>query len=53
MRLVMADMQIVEFAAAVIADQARHLLEMRRLEIHDGLGAVAMRLLAARHQRLA
>ena len=53
MRLVVSDVQIMEFVAAIITDQPRRLLEMRRLEIHDGFGAVAVRLLAPRHQRLA
>ncbi|MNG40969.1 hypothetical protein D3C84_1298460 [compost metagenome] len=52
-RLVVGDIQIVELGAAVVADQPRLLLEMLGLEIDQGRGAVAMRLLAARHQRLA
>ena len=51
-RFVMADVQVMEFVLAVITDQSRGLLEMRRLELHFSFGAVAMGLLVARHQRL-
>ena len=50
---VMRDVEIVEFGAAVVADQAGHLLKMLRLEFHDRGHAAAMRLLPPRDQRLA
>ena len=49
---VVRDVEVVKLAAVVIADQAGHLLEAVRLELHHGLGAEAVRLLAPRDQRL-
>src|SRR5579883_1624130 len=43
----------MKLAAVVIADQAGHLLEPFRLELHHRLGVEAVRLLPPRHQRLA
>ena len=52
-RLVVRDVEVVELGAVVVADQAGHLLEMFGLELDDGRGAEAMRLLPAGDQRLA
>ena len=52
MRLVVAEMQVMKLVAAIVADKARRLLEMRRLEIHERAGAVAEGLLTPRHQAL-
>ena len=52
-RLVVRDVEVVELGAVVVADQARHLLEVLGLEVHHGRGAEAVRLLAPRDQRLA
>jgi hypothetical protein len=42
----------MKLAAVVIADQAGHLLEAVRLELHHGLGAEAVRLLSPGDQGL-
>ena len=52
-RLVVRDVEVVQLGAVVVADESRHLLEMLRLELDDGGGAEAVRLLAARDQRMA
>ena len=52
-RLVMRDVEIVELRAVVVADESGHLLEVLRLELDDGAGAVAVRLLASRDECLA
>ena len=44
---IVRDVEVMKLRAVVVADQARHLLEMFRLEFHNGRGAKAMRLLAA------
>ena len=51
-RRVVGDMQVMKLVAAIVTDQARRLLEMRRLEVHEGRGAIAKGLLAPRHQAL-
>src|ERR1039458_2167194 len=48
----MRNREVVVFAAVVIADQAGHLLEPIRLEVDDGSGAEAVRLLAPGDQGL-
>ena len=50
--LVVRHVQIVELRRVVVAHEPGRLLEVRRLELHRGDRAVAVRLLAARHQRL-
>ena len=46
---VVGDVEVVKLRAVVITDQAGHLLEPVGLELHHGLGAEAVRLLAAGH----
>src|SRR5512143_728377 len=48
----MRNVQIVELAAVVVADQAGHLLVTVGFELHDGLGVIAVRLLSPGHERL-
>src|ERR1035441_6482024 len=48
----MRNREVVVFAAVVIADQAGHLLEPIRLEVDDGSGAEAVRLLGGGQQGL-
>src|ERR1035437_1788150 len=50
---IVRDVEVVKLAAAVIADQAGHLLEAVGLELHHGRGGEAVRLLAAGNQGLA
>ncbi|MEJ1970336.1 MAG: hypothetical protein WDN03_17165 [Rhizomicrobium sp.] len=52
MGVVMGDVQIVEFRAAVVADQARRLLVVRRRDVEPRRCGVAEILLPPRHQRL-
>ena len=49
----MRDVEVVELRAVVVADESRHLLEVPRLDVDDRRGAVAVRLLAPRDERLA
>ena len=51
--LVVRDVEIVELRAVVVADESRHLLEVPWLDVDDCRGAVAMRLLPSRDERLA
>ena len=51
-RVVVADVQIVQLGAIVVADQPSGLLEVLRLEVQHGGGRVAVRLLATGDQRL-
>ena len=51
-RLVRRDVQVVELGAVVVTDQARHMLEMPRLELDSRRCAVAVRLLPPRDERL-
>src|SRR5581483_10595415 len=50
---IVGDVEVVELAAVVIADESGHLLEAVGVEVDHGGGAVAVRLLSARHERLA
>src|ERR1035437_7921038 len=49
---VVRDVEVVKLAAVVITDQAGHLLEPVRLELHHRRGAEAVRLLAPGDQGL-
>ena len=50
--VVARDVEVVELGAVVVADQAGHLLEVFRFELHDRRRAEAMRLLPPRDERL-
>src|SRR4051812_22439315 len=48
----MGNVEVVKLGAVVVADQARHLLEVFRLELHDRFNARAMRLQPSSDERL-
>ena len=50
--VVARQVEVVELGAVVVADEAGHLLEVLRLELHERRRAEAVGLLTPRHERL-